>query len=146
MHEGLLASLADCGFPFVVTGGWAVRFHGYEQRPVEDLDIVVDRTPAEGTRVMQCLMRLGFFPTIPLHLSQVVVLTFLDASSRRIDVNAVYQPPFPLLLERATWREVLGRRVAVISLEDLLEVKRGRARPYDLADVAELMRLRSEEH
>jgi hypothetical protein len=142
MHEGLLASLADCGFPFVVTGGWAVRFHGYE-RPVEDLDIVVDRAPAEATRVMECLMRLGFFPTIPLHLSEVVVLTFGDARSRRVDVNAVYQPPFPRLLERAVWREVLGRRVAVISLEDLLEVKRGRGRPYDLADVAELLRLQA---
>jgi predicted nucleotidyltransferase len=141
MFESVLASLADFGVPFVVTGGWAVRFHGYEERPVEDLDIVVDRTPAEANRMMQCLMQLGFFPTIPLHLTQAVVMTFMDQESRRLDVNAMYQPPFPQLLEQATSREVLGRRVAVISLPDLLDVKRRRGRPYDLADVEELVRL-----
>lgn len=140
MHDDLLAFLTDCGVRFVVTGGHAVRFHGYD-RPLEDLDIVVDRAPAAATQTMQCLTRAGFFPTLPLHLSQVVVMTFVDSSQRRLDVNAVYQPPFPELLERAVYADVAGRRIAYISLPDLLDVKRRRARPYDLDDVSQLERI-----
>jgi predicted nucleotidyltransferase len=144
MYDDVLAELSDCDIRFVVTGGHAVRFHGYE-RPVEDLDIVVDRNPAAATQTMNCLMRLGFIPTIPLHLSHVVVLTFGDSRGRRVDVNAIYQPPLQQLLERAVDHNVLGRRIAFISLADLLEVKRTRGRAYDLEDVAQLLRLRDVE-
>jgi predicted nucleotidyltransferase len=140
VYDDVLAALSDCGIRFVVTGGQAVRFHGYE-RPVEDLDIVLDRNPDAATQTMNCLMGIGFFPTIPLHLSQVVVLTFGDSRARRVDVNAIYQPPFDQLLTRAIDGDVLGRRVAVISLTDLLEVKRVRSRGYDLDDVSQLLRL-----
>jgi predicted nucleotidyltransferase len=140
VYDDVLAGLSDCDIRFVVTGGHAVRFHGYD-RPVEDLDIVVDRNPAAATQAMNCLMRFGFIPTIPLHLSQVVVLTFGDSRGRRVDVNAIYQPPFQQLLERAVAHDVLGRRVAFISLADLLEVKRVRGRAYDLEDVRQLLRL-----
>jgi predicted nucleotidyltransferase len=137
MFEDVLAHLTSDGVRFVVTGGHAVCFHGYE-RPVEDLDIVVDREREAATRTMQSLMRIGFFPTIPLHLSDVVVMTFMDGRGRRLDVNARYRFPFPELAERATTRTVGGLDVAVISLEDLIEVKNWRGRQYDLDDVAQL--------
>jgi hypothetical protein len=105
VYDNVLAGLSDCDIRFVVTGEYAVRFHGYK-RPVEDLDIVVDRHSA-ATQTMNCLMRLGFIPTIPLHLSEVVVLTFGDPRGRRVDVNAIYQPPFQQFRERAVAHDVL---------------------------------------
>ncbi len=140
MHDDVLAQLADSDVKFVVTGGYAVRFHGYN-RPVEDLDLVVDRTPSAAAGATRALMMSGFYPTTPLSIGEVVVLTFMDARARRVDVNARYFIPFEQLVERATHHHVLDRLVPVISLHDLIAVKRWRGRPYDMDDVEQLTRL-----
>lgn len=137
MFDDVLARLVDEGVRFVVTGGRAVCFHGYE-RPIADLDIVVEREPAPATYTTQALMKLGFYPTLPLPLSTVVVLPFVDARGRRVDVNAIYRIPFPELIERAVTRTLLDRSIAVISLPDLIAVKRWRGRDYDVADLGRL--------
>jgi len=138
--DDVVAHLCDTGVAFLVTGGCAVRVYGYE-RQVEDLDLVIDRTSANATLAMQALMRIGFFPMTPLPLTDVVVMTFMDADGRRVDVNARYAVPFKDLFERATFVTVLDRSIAVISLRDLIDVKRSRGRPYDLDDVEHLTRL-----
>ena len=137
MFDDVLAHLVDEGVRFVVTGGRAVCFHGYE-RPIADLDIVVEREPAPATHTTQALMKFGFYPTLPLPLSTVVVLPFVDARGRRVDVNAIYRIPFPELLERAVTRTLLDRSIAVISLPDLIDVKRWRGRDYDVTDLSGL--------
>ena len=50
------------GVRYVAVGGVAVVLHGHE-RPVKDLDIVVDPAPAEARRATAALMSLGFVPT-----------------------------------------------------------------------------------
>jgi hypothetical protein len=71
----------------VIIGGVAVVLHGHV-RDVADLDLIVDRTPLEADRVMRAIVGAGFFPTIPLPLTQVVVMTAVDARQRRLDLHA----------------------------------------------------------
>jgi hypothetical protein len=137
VFDDVLAHLIACGVDFVVTGGHAVQVHGYE-RPVEDLDIVVNREPVPATRAMQCLMAFGFFPSVPLHISDVVVLTFNDSGGRRVDVNARYLIPFEELSQRAVPHVVLEKTIRVIALDDLIHVKEWRGRPYDVDDITRL--------
>jgi len=137
MFDEVLVALAKDGVDFVVTGGRAVNFHGYD-RPIADLDIVVSPTPVATAAVTRSLAAQGFFPTIPLALAEIPLLRFMDAQSRRVDVNARYPVKFEELVERAMIAEVQGYRVRVISLDDLLGVKRARDRDYDRDDVRRL--------
>lgn len=134
MYEDVLTALADGNVRFLVTGGCAVALHGFV-RPVVDLDVVIDPAPPNPEAVMACLARAGFWPTLPLPLALVNVMRTLDGAGREVDVNRVYTIPFDTLLDRAVHVAVDGRRIAVISRDDLIAVKERRGRDYDLADV-----------
>src|SRR2546421_13001715 len=81
------------GVRYVVVGGAAVVLHGHE-RPVKDLDIVVDPAPAEARRAAAALMSLGFVPTLPLPLGMLTGLTMLGGAGRVVGVFARFHGPF----------------------------------------------------
>jgi predicted nucleotidyltransferase len=134
MFEDVLTALTDAHVRFVVTGGVAVALHGCE-RPAADLDLVVDPSPDNLVAVMTGLARLGFQPTIPLPLALAIVLRTMDRQGREVDLNRVYTIPFEALLQRAAFVSIGGRKVAIVSCEDLIAAKQRRGRDYDLDDV-----------
>jgi predicted nucleotidyltransferase len=132
--DDVLIAFSDAGVRFVVTGGVAIALHGLD-RPVADLDLVVDPAPDNLRAVAACLARLGLTPTLPLPLDMVVVMRTMDARGREVDVNRIYPIAYAALLERAAHVGIGGRSIPIASKEDLIAVKRQRARDYDLADV-----------
>jgi hypothetical protein len=131
----VLARLAHDRVRFVVVGGVAVVLHGHA-RPIEDLDLVVDATPAEALRAMQSFAAAGFAPSLPLPLAMVTVLRLFDASMREVDVFARYPVPFLELDRDAVAAEVDGVPLRIASLPQLLHAKRTFGRGHDLWDVA----------
>ena len=134
VYEQVLAALANANVKFVVTGGVAVVLHGFS-RPVADLDIVVDPAPQNLDAAMACLTRLGFWPTVPLPLSLVLVMRMMHTDGHEVDVNRVYPVPFRELFERAAHVSIGGQDIPFVSRADLLDVKRRRNRDYDQDDV-----------
>jgi predicted nucleotidyltransferase len=132
--DDVLVAFTDAGVRFVVTGGAAIALHGFD-RPVADLDLVVDPAPDNLRAVARVLGELGLRPTLPLPLEMVVVMRTLDGRGREVDINRIYAIPFPELLKRASRVLVDGRNVAVASRDDLIAIKRQRGRDYDLADL-----------
>lgn len=133
-YEHVLVALADANVRFVVTGGVAVALHGFT-RSVPDLDIVVDPAPQNLDAVMTCLTRLGFWPTLPLPLSLVVVMRTMNTAGQEVDINRIYSVPFHELFERAAHVSISEHDIAVISRADLIAVKQQRNRDYDQDDV-----------
>ncbi len=125
---------------YVVVSGVAVVLHGYE-RPVLDLDIVVDPTPVEAERVMRILMSAGFVSSIPLPLQLVTVLRMFDSSSREVDVFVRYSIPFVQLWQDAKLVKVADRTVRIASFDHLIQLKQFNGRPHDLSDIEGLKRL-----
>ena len=134
VYEQVLVALAEANVRFVVTGGVAVALHGF-RRPVADLDIVVDPAPQNLDAVMTCLARLGFWPTLPLPLSGVVVMRTINMAGHEVDVNRVYEVAFHELFGRAAHVLISGYDVSVVSRADLIAVKQRRNRDYDRDDV-----------
>ena len=126
------------GVRYVAVGGVAVVLHGHE-RPVNDLDIVVDPAPAEARRAQAALMSLGFFPTLPLPLEMLTVLTMLDGAGRVVDVFARFQIPFDELWPASERVRAGDRVVRVCSIEHLIRVKRLVTRPDDPKDIEALL-------
>jgi hypothetical protein len=51
---------------FLIVGGWAVRFHGYTDRKVGDLDLLVDFSAENWPSLTVALLRLNV-PVRPFH-------------------------------------------------------------------------------
>jgi hypothetical protein len=84
--EPVISRLLDAGVRFLIVGGWAVQFHGYKERRVKDLDLLVDFS---GDNWPRLIMALG-------HLKVSSVPGF-DELSQRIRPFRIYYDPVDLL-------------------------------------------------
>src|SRR5947209_12916330 len=130
------------GVRYVVVGGVAVVLHGHE-RPVNDLDIVVDPAPVEARRATAALMSLGFVPPLPLPLEMLTMLTMLDGGGRVVDVFARFHVPFGELWSASERVSAGGSVVRVCSIEHLIRVKSLITRPDDPKDIEALLSIES---
>lgn len=123
---------------YLVIGGHAVQFHGH-LRPAKDLDIFIDRSDANPSRVVSALQSLGFFG------SDLSANLFSEVKKQiplgRYHTELLTSPDGPTF-EEAYGRRVIvnenGIAVAVVSYNDLLQQKRALGRPQDIADVEAL--------
>ena len=128
------------GVRYVVTSGVAVVLHGHV-RPVADLDVVIDPSPAEAERALRALAGCGFVPSIPLPLTMLTVLRMFDHSGREVDVFFRYHVPFDQLWANSQRVRVGDCVTRIVSLEHLLLAKRINGRAHDLSDIAALLAL-----
>lgn len=139
---------------YLVVGGVAVVMHGHP-RFTADLDLVVSLDSANALAAVRALGTLGYRPRAPVPAEQ-----FADADVRRTwiaekgltvfslwspdhpgtDVDLFVDEPFAFEVSYARGvRADLGTTQAmVVSLEDLVELKRRAGRPRDLEDIAAL--------
>lgn len=151
---GILTTLARGGVEFVVIGGVAATVHG-SARSTFDVDIAYDRAPRNLDRLAASLR-----PLHPRLRDAPDGLPFqLDAATLRNGLNftlATDLGPLDLLGEVAgagsfdelrAGSETLalyGQTLRVVSLHQLIRIKRAAGRPRDLQAIAELEALREE--
>jgi hypothetical protein len=134
----LLALLGENGIRYCVVGGLAVNAYA---EPVVSLDldlaVAVDQLPR-----LEALLRE--------HFRVVVFPHSLNISEPGSDLRVQIQtdPRYAAFIHRAVEREVLGVRMPVAAMEDVLQGKiwaaldperRGSKRQKDLADIARLL-------
>jgi hypothetical protein len=147
--EPLLRHLAQAGVDYLVIGGVAVAAQGYG-RSTKDLDIVYATNTANLERLGEVLVGLGArlrgipedVPFVPdaRTLKRTQILT-LDTPLGSIDllVDPDGAPRYEEMRERADVVDLDGVEFRVVSLEDLLSMKRAAGRPQDIADVDALL-------
>lgn len=137
--EGLIARLSDAEVEFVVIGGMAGVLHG---APIatNDLDIVHRRTPDNVTRLLRVLDAVDAVkradsrrlrPTESWFLGRGHIL--LDTSAGPIDVLCELDEgrDFDWVLARSVVVPQGGRRIQVVDLPTLIELKTLAGRPKD---------------
>jgi len=123
---------------FVVVGGHAVAAHA-EPRLTEDLDVFVDRTPANAKRLREALVGFGFGAVAPSEqaLAEPNKVFMLGRKPWRIDILTS--------IDGVSFRTAWASRIAadfsagplyVIGRAALLANKRASGRTKDLLDVA----------
>lgn len=152
--ERILRALNEARARYLVVGGIAVVLHGY-LRTTADLDLVLQLDRDNVLRAMAALSGLQFRPRAPVPME-----AFADPSLREtwirekgLTVFSLWSPQTPGLevdlfaQEPFDFEQVYGRAVrvrlsdvdvTVISLEDLMSLKRRSSRPVDHADIAAL--------
>lgn len=156
--ERVLGALEREGVRYLVVGGVAVVLHGY-LRTTADLDLVVGLEAENVRRAVGVFRELGFEPRVPVALE-----AFADPAERRrwvveksATVFTLWHPGEPgfvvdLFVEEPFEFESRYRRAAtarlgeasvrVLSVDDLVEMKRATGRPQDLRDAEALIALR----
>jgi hypothetical protein len=125
---------------YLVVGGYAVALHGYP-RYTKDLDIWIERTSENASRLIKALQDFGFSslglePQDFLEEDQIIQLGYppnridLLTSVPGVDFEACY----PLKVEI----DIKGVKVNFIDLESLKKNKRASGRLQDLADLEKL--------
>jgi len=140
----ILSALSDAGADFMVVGGWAVAAHGYP-RYTGDFDIWIRPESGNAERVYAALAAFGA-PLGDLSREELAVpgLVFqMGLPPQRIDIiNELEGIEFEHAWARRVTITLGGLAVPVIGRDDLIANKRATARPKDLADAAELERIR----
>lgn len=136
----LLALFRKSGIRFCVIGGQGVN--AYAEPVVSlDLDVVVAADQLAGVTALLTGYRVERFPH-SLNVS-------LPGSDLRVQIQT--DPRYARFVERATPHEILGHRLPVAAIEDLLQGKvwaagdrsrRASKRQKDLADIARLIEAR----
>ena len=135
-----IESLNDSGVHYLVVGGYAVAFHGYP-RYTKDMDIWVEMTTENGSRLLKALDQFGFGSlgvkesdfTLPDQMLQ------LGRPPGRIDIlTTLPGVEFSECYPSRTTVEVDGVLVNFIDLENLKKNKRATGRHQDLADLENL--------
>jgi len=153
----IFAALEHARVRYLVVGGVAVVLHGHP-RFTADLDLVLHLEAENIRRAMEVLGKLGYRPRAP-----VPAESFADKASRRswietkgLTVFSLWSPSHPLTAvdifveEPFPFEEAYSRSlradlgdisVQVVSLEDLIALKRAAGRPKDLQDIEVLKSL-----
>jgi hypothetical protein len=147
----LIAVLADHGVDYVVIGGVATQVHGH-RRTTMDLDLTPDPDPKNLCRLSAALAELDARPAHsgageaeisvgdPERLAIASIVPPLH--TRHGQIHILKEPkgarPFDEMRERPLVVDLDGTEVAVVSLDDLIRMKRAAGRPRDLDDIATL--------
>lgn len=147
----LIEVLARHGVDYVVIGGVATQVHGH-RRTTMDLDLTPDPDPENLARLGAALAELEARPVEgafggaeistadPERLAIAAVVPPL--LTRHGQLHILKEPKggraFDELREAALVVELNGVDVAIVSLDDLIRMKRAAGRPLDLEDVAAL--------
>jgi hypothetical protein len=153
--EGLVRHLAAAGVEFVLVGGFAGTVHG-SPRITIDLDISYSRSPDNLRRLAAALEPLspylrGAPPGLPFRLDAATLARGLNFTLTTTlgDLDLLGEiaggGTYERLLPRTRRLTVAGVQIQVVTLAQLIRLKRAAGRPKDLEAIAELEALLEEE-
>ena len=133
-------SLNDNGVRYLIVGGYAVALHGHP-RYTKDLDVWIERSPANADSVLRALAQFGL-GTLALTQEDFLLpdgIVQLGYPPSRIDlINQCSGVDFAQCYSHRIEVEVDGVQVMCINLDDLRANKKASGRHQDLADLENL--------
>lgn len=159
-YERLFGELNEANIRYLVVGGLAVVLHGVA-RLTADIDLIVDLAPSEAARAIAALEKHGLQPRPPVRAADFAdpkiraewirskgmqVFTMYDPGDPLTTVDLFVESPLPFeeLWSRSVQFELPTTSVRVVSVADLIRLKRIAGRPLDVADVEALEALRQD--
>jgi hypothetical protein len=157
--ESIVRAMEAAGVRYLIAGGLAVVAHGVV-RFTADVDLILAIDPVNLSRAITALGALGYQPRAPVPITDfldparrhewatqknMTVFSLFSPQHSATEVDLFLDPPldFEKAYARAARLEISpGLTAAFCGVDDLIAMKEKVARPQDLADVAELRRLK----
>lgn len=149
--ERISKALRHNKIPYAIVGGVAVALHGAPRGTV-DLDIVIKHSSDLFKAVELCLKNLGFEPRLPVTAEEIFNFKEEYIARRNLVAWSFYNPTNPLEVVDIILTHDLGQMrsvdkkmglmtLKVLSIEDLIRMKKKSGRPQDLEDIKVLKEL-----
>lgn len=139
------------GIKYAVVGGYAVSLHGAVRGTV-DVDLVVSLEERSLVKVEEALQSLGLASRLPVGAAEVFKFREEYIQSRNLKAWTFVNPSVPTevvdilithdvrRLKTVSVKTAFGK-IKVVSVKDLIQMKRESGREQDLADIAALEKL-----
>lgn len=156
--EKIFRGLQESGIQYLVVGGVAVNLYGYV-RMTADLDLILALEPENMTKMDALMKSLGYTPRPPIGLHELKnaeiihklieekgmqAYTFTDSNSLfSIDILTEDSLSFSTFEKKKSIVEMdHNLKIPVVSIDDLIAMKKKIGRPNDLSDIQALQSLK----
>ena len=153
-YQTIFSELNQEKIDYLVVGGLAVNFHGIP-RMTYDIDLMILLEPENILKLVSKLNTWGYRPKIPVDPRDLAddckrnswiqdkgmkAFNFYSETLPIGEIDLVIESPFPYdqLKKGAIFIEIQGEKIPVVSIHDLIRLKRHAGRKQDLADVEHL--------
>lgn len=157
-YDDVFSILKEYKVRYVVVGGTAVNLHGVP-RFTADLDLIIDLEHENVLKFIEALKKINFKPKVPVKGEEfaveenrekwikekhAVVFSFhnLPRFDKTIDVFIKNPIEFEELYKRRISLNVSGLRISLISLDDLITLKKLANRKQDISDIEALKKVK----
>ena len=158
VYRPLFRVLNASGTRYVVVGGVATVLHGYT-RLTADVDLMIDLEREAAREAVRALVAFGLRPRVPVNAEDFAderiragwirdkgmqVFSFFKPDDPLLSVDVFVDHPidFEKLYARSETCAVGGVSVRLVSIDDLIHLKRLAGRPQDREDIAKLEEIR----
>ena len=123
------------GVKYLLIGGYAVNYYGYA-RSTGDMDIWVDRSPANAEKLAAALRALGFASVTPALFTEADSVIRMGVPPLRLEIlTSVSGLEFEECYTRRQTVPIEDILIHVVCFDDLKTNKRAAGRAKDLADL-----------
>jgi hypothetical protein len=141
-------ALDKANVKYAIVGGYAVALHGVVRGTVV-LDVIINHTEEAFVDCEKTLIGLGFKSRLPVTAKQVFQFRAEYIEHRNLIAWSFYNLenpieiidviiPYDLASMSTIKKRAFGNQFHVLSIEDLIKIKKISARPQDLEDVKAL--------
>ena len=156
-YQRFFRELNQKGIDYLIVGGLAVNFHGVP-RMTYDIDLMIHLAPGNINRLIVKLKSWGYVPRSPVQPEELAdeqmrafwireknmqAFNFCNDKQPLSEIDVVIDSPieYQELKRRAIVFDLKGVKVPVISIGDLIEIKRKAGRKQDLSDIESLQKV-----
>lgn len=157
-YQSLLREFHEKGLRYLIVGGVAVNLHGYP-RFTNDIDILLALDRENLKKMSDIMEKMGYQRRLPVDIQELgdeqkvqtlmndtgmTAYSFIHAKEPQFNVDVLVgeSVEFDRFTAHVMRAEVWGLEVPVVSIDDLIEMKRNSKREKDVQDVVALLELK----
>jgi len=158
-YLGIFKKFNEEGIRYLVVGGVAMNLHGVP-RVTYDIDILIDLEDANISALMGLMKEWGFKPKVPVNVmdfadrekrdewiatKNMKAFNLVNAKWALSEIDIIIDAPieYSKAHQRARKITVQGVPIPVISIDDLIKMKKAAGRELDKADIQYLRKVKN---
>lgn len=159
IYEEIFKEFEKRDVRYLIVGGMAVNLYGYI-RLTMDLDIMVDLSDKNLSKVVDVMEKFSYTPRVPVNPHEfiseekrdewikekgAVVFTFIDLKKpfKHIDIFLSNPIDFEEAYLRRELMTIGDVKLSIASIDDLIKMKSSTGRPRDIEDIHHLERIKA---
>lgn len=159
IFEKVFRELNKAKVDYLVVGGVAVNLHGYI-RFTGDLDLLILLNEKNIQKMDKVMKKLGYHPRLPVSIHELSkrervrewfkkknlrAFTFMPPRNNPLEIDIIIEESlkFSIIKKDKTVKQIEKVRIPVVSIEQLLKMKRKAGRSNDIQDIKALLELKN---